>query len=72
MVKIFEHYVSVVENGCDHNCKRCELWHERRNECIKNSMVKWSGWAKQRHEEFGETLRSGNEIHIQNESFGRS
>ena len=54
---IYYHYEDVKKNGCDRNCKMCDLFILTREECAIEAEKKWQAWADKKHEEFGETLK---------------
>ena len=55
-VDLYEHYETVLDNGCDRNCAMCDLFLGSREECVIEANRKWEKWAERRHEQFGEVL----------------
>lgn len=57
MVDLFEEYESALKNGCDHNCKMCDLFLYSREECMIEANKKWEEWTKAQHEKFEDVLK---------------
>ena len=52
-----ETYEDFLKNGCDKNCKMCDLFIVSRDECFQEAERKWKAWAERQHEEFEKVLK---------------
>lgn len=57
MVDLFDQYETALKNGCDHNCKMCDLFLLSRDECVIEANRKWEEWTRLQHQEFEEELK---------------
>jgi hypothetical protein len=52
----------LLTEGCDHNCKQCELWLETEQMCFNEWHKKWKRWNEVEHIRFGKILKGNEDV----------